>query len=501
MGIQVAANPTKQFFVSSLTRDIELEDAILDLLDNCVDGIMRTNRQRKGKKATVEEAENDVGEEMEAAVNDEAIEVVNIEANENVTKEKPYSGFFAKITANPEEFEIQDNCGGIPREVAINQAFKFGRSANDIDSDLPTVGMYGIGMKRALFKLGKSSLVESAHSPHKYNVEILDDWLHDENSWKLNLEEEEYKEDEDDGTHIIVSDLYDPIKKQFDPNQSTFLKALYDKISQNFALIIKKGFEIYLNGVLIKPVSLSLLSSNELEGSGDSITPYLYSGTFGSVNVEIAIGFYSELSAIDETGDAAEIERSRKNAGITVICNDRVVLHRDKTIITGWGSSSVPSFHNQFISIAGILNFSSFSSKELPLTTTKRGIDLSSSVYWEALEFCKRGLKKFTDFTNKWKGRENEVSQAFAAASLVESTSIVKKEKENLRKVARSTDQYQHLPNLPKPIVSNNDVRISFIASKDDIAKIIEYFHSGVRISPSELGRWCFDRILETTNK
>ena len=35
----VDATPVKSFFVDMLTRDIELVDAILDLLDNCVDGI------------------------------------------------------------------------------------------------------------------------------------------------------------------------------------------------------------------------------------------------------------------------------------------------------------------------------------------------------------------------------------------------------------------------------------------------------------------------------
>ena len=38
------ASPTKQFFVNMLTRDIELQDAILDLLDNCVDGILRSQK-------------------------------------------------------------------------------------------------------------------------------------------------------------------------------------------------------------------------------------------------------------------------------------------------------------------------------------------------------------------------------------------------------------------------------------------------------------------------
>jgi hypothetical protein len=35
------ASPTKQFFVSMLTRDISLADAILDLVDNCLAGALR----------------------------------------------------------------------------------------------------------------------------------------------------------------------------------------------------------------------------------------------------------------------------------------------------------------------------------------------------------------------------------------------------------------------------------------------------------------------------
>ena len=46
----VDATPVKSFFVEMLTRDIELVDAILDLLDNCVDGILREKKTRSGEK-------------------------------------------------------------------------------------------------------------------------------------------------------------------------------------------------------------------------------------------------------------------------------------------------------------------------------------------------------------------------------------------------------------------------------------------------------------------
>ena len=45
----VDATPVKSFFVEMLTRDIDLVDAILDLLDNCVDGILRQKGHSSGK--------------------------------------------------------------------------------------------------------------------------------------------------------------------------------------------------------------------------------------------------------------------------------------------------------------------------------------------------------------------------------------------------------------------------------------------------------------------
>jgi len=37
----VKGSPSKAFFVNMITRDISLGDAILDLLDNAVDGVKR----------------------------------------------------------------------------------------------------------------------------------------------------------------------------------------------------------------------------------------------------------------------------------------------------------------------------------------------------------------------------------------------------------------------------------------------------------------------------
>src|SRR5260370_11367284 len=75
----VDAAPVKSFSVYMLTRDIRLEDAILDLLDNCVDGILRSKAGKAAKE-----------------------------------KKTPYDGFWAEIKFDKGTFSISDNCGGIP---------------------------------------------------------------------------------------------------------------------------------------------------------------------------------------------------------------------------------------------------------------------------------------------------------------------------------------------------------------------------------------------------
>ena len=89
---QAKASPTKAFFVNMLTRDIELHDAILDLLDNCRDGILRTG-------------------------------------SNSDDPDKPYAGYWAKLEMSDQYFAIEDNCGGIPLETAKKYAFAMGRPA------------------------------------------------------------------------------------------------------------------------------------------------------------------------------------------------------------------------------------------------------------------------------------------------------------------------------------------------------------------------------------
>ena len=199
--------PTKEFFVEMLTRDIDLNDAILDLLDNCLDGVVRLSSSQKNK-----------------------LEDTNF-----------YKGYSAEINISNNYFSIKDNCGGIPRNIAENYAFRMGR-VQTTDTDHPTIGIYGIGMKRAIFKIGKAAVVHTKSSQEKYSVIIPSDWV-GSSDWTFPIEENSEKNTlTNNGTEITITPINSSISDLWKNSSSlnTFVENLRKAIQESYSLIIQK---------------------------------------------------------------------------------------------------------------------------------------------------------------------------------------------------------------------------------------------------------------------
>src|ERR1700730_15538084 len=148
---QILVAPTKRFFVEMFTRDVELDEAILDLLDNSVDGVLRLR-----------------GYQSDA--------------------ESPYSGCHAHLKLSDKEFTISDNGGGIPEDI-VETAFRLGRPFGmKEERNLPMVGVYGIGMKRAIFKLGRECTVVSRTKESGFSVTFPQSWFTAEDKWEVPIE-------------------------------------------------------------------------------------------------------------------------------------------------------------------------------------------------------------------------------------------------------------------------------------------------------------------------
>jgi hypothetical protein len=342
----INGRPTKTFFVNMITRDITIRDAILDLLDNSIDGASRINKD-------------------------------------------DYSGLFINLTVNKDEFILKDNCGGFSLEIAKNYAFRFGRpeTAQAVGG---TVGRFGVGMKRSLFKMGKSLKVESKTEADHFQVHIdvaewlvktdlitnkegkeeeIDDWNFDYVDINPEINNLEVK-----GTSIKVSELYDEVSNQFDDD--AFLFSLEDDIEKLLNFSLEKRLKIYLNGKLLKNKNLEIFNENT--------TPYNHSFTKEGVNYKIIAGLGS-------TGFPS-------TAGWYIYCNDRLVLSANQNEVTGWGIDSVPKFNNDYAMFRGVVYLDSEDTIKLPLTTTKKGIDSSSEVYRLALTYMKEAMQDVITF-------------------------------------------------------------------------------------------------------
>lgn len=226
----VHAYPTKDLFISILVRDVTMKDAIGDLLDNSVDGALRLRQDQN------------------------------------------YKGLEVTIEIDPERdhFMISDNCGGIRIDLARDYAFRFG-APEDAELTKYSVGVFGIGMKRALFRLGREFTVkstaedscfelsedvakwkkadDSSNNPKSWQFKFLDGWREKVRP-KFPLEKR--------GTTITVTKLHPDVKDAF--SLDTEITDLIAELQREHLLNIDKGLKITVNGIPLRHPSLNYIN-------------------------------------------------------------------------------------------------------------------------------------------------------------------------------------------------------------------------------------------------
>jgi hypothetical protein len=353
------AAPTKEFFVRMITKDIDLEDCILDLIDNCLDGARRSSA--------------------------------------NAPEATRYAGFAARIEVTSERFKIEDNCGGIGVDQAIDYAFHFGRRKDAPPGD-HAIGLYGIGMKRAIFKMGNAISIRSSTAEDSFRTDIdVDAWLAKpslkaadgtlQEDWDFDLDEASPLEHP--GTQIAIEQLNPEVARQFaDP---AFRNGLIRIVSRDYSQFIAKGFSITVNDTPVVGFRFAVR-----EGADIKPLRTAYVDETG-VRVEIIAGM-----AGPPPDDLGPTER-RPEAdyyGWFVLCNDRVIVASDKSEQTGWGEGGGPLWHFQYNGFLGIVDFVAEDPTLLPWRTTKRDVDDTNPTYRRALVKMREAARAWVKYTN-----------------------------------------------------------------------------------------------------
>ena len=366
------ASPTKEFFVNMITRDITLEDSILDLIDNSIDAAW----QSAGSHAM------------------------------SLSDQTELSGYKILIEMSAERFSITDNCGGMSQDNAENHAFSFGKKKESKYS----IGVYGIGMKRAVFKIGKQIQVKSTYSKRdgstsSFTVPInVTNWLDNkDSSWDFNIvtDQDLYEK----GVEIVVEDLTSAVRISFE--NPAFIEKLRRMIARDYSLYLARGLKIAVGGQDVVGIEIKLNRSDEF------IPMRVRYEDKQDVSVEILGGM-----AASPPDDIApdEISDGDKRYGWYVACNGRIVLAADKSPISGWGQEDWPQWHRQYSGFMGIVLFTASNTVALPLTTTKRNVDLTSEVFLRARLKMRDLSKEWIAYTNYRKQVLNEAKHKEAEA-------------------------------------------------------------------------------------
>ncbi|WP_390889162.1 ATP-binding protein [Rhodococcus qingshengii] len=357
---RVEANADKALFVSMLVRDIELLPAIIDLVDNSVDGARATS-PGKFEQHTI------------------------------------------KLVANSLEFTIEDDCGGIQLDVARKYAFRFGRPA-DYDGVPGSVGQFGVGMKRALFKLGGAFEVESKTTSSYFNLNVdVNLWMEDQSpDWQFRMAkvevDRELKDGEVAGTRITAKSLHSSVATDFEDTR--ILSQLREQIRLRHQGPLEQGLTIILNGEELTGYAPKLLSGAGFRPVNKRFT---IAAESGEVHCRIVAGVVASAISDDTLDDGqAEDFSTPGDAGWWLFCNDRLLLIRDRTSLTGWGDSTA-AYHPQYRRFRGYVYLTSLNPSLLPWNTTKTSVDQDSMVWRKLRNEMMIALGQVQSVINKMK--------------------------------------------------------------------------------------------------
>lgn len=406
--MRIDATPTKELFLDTLIKDVNISDAILDLVDNAIDGYIRSNFE---DRRTI------------------------------------------KLEISKDNFIIHDTCGGIDVEAAKKEVFRFGV----VKGGKHSLGVYGIGLKRSIFKIGLLVDFESDNGDKYFQVHInVEEWKKNKD-WFFLFSEIKNSNNET-FTRLKITQLKDEVKREFESNR--FINELTQRISKTYYMFIKDKIDIFVNGIEVPHYELEIAFSEEVE-------PALKKLSFDGIEVKLIAGAHPDY----------------KDPGWYIFCNDRLIISGDRSERTGWGSRGVPVYHPKFNRFKGFAFIESEDPTKLPWTTAKNGIDKDSDVYAQILPVMQNMTTQYTKHLSSYYPSEKEETIGVDGLGKLTPRPVLELEKEQSFKA----------PPVPKRPVYTT---ISYKKKKEEV-EALKKCMGRIGMSNSELGERTFNYYKE----
>lgn len=344
------AVPSKRLFLSIIA-DYDLNKSICELVDNGFDVWTRTGRNH-----------------------DICIDVhLNIEQS--------------SIT-------VEDNAGGLHRDELryIVGPGQSGSAATD-----QTIGIFGVGTKRAVVALAQEIKIRTRHKDDKtYQVEFDESWLQDDD-WELPL----YSVDDiaSRTTRVDLTKLRLKIDQTSEDLLREHLSATYAKF------VIKQEVTLRLNGKRIEARDFESWSYPP------GYEPRHYSGTVKSptnnnINVQV-------LAGLSDTSSPALGEY-----GVYFYCNERLVAPAMKSFDVGFTTGQAGKAHPK-LSLTKVIVMLSGDAVDMPWNSSKSDINTKHPTFLSLHDWLVKVVADFARMSRTWMGQWPEKVYAHPTGEMI----------------------------------------------------------------------------------
>ena len=371
------------------------------------------------------------------------------------------------VTCTDSEMRIRDECGGIGIDFAKKDLFSFGHPEGFKGGG--QLGAYGVGLKRALFKIGNKFEMTSFTNGTGFRAHLDDvkEWSAQDrnlNDWKVPIEPiKRTASDPRNGTEIRISALHESVKMRM--KTGSFVDDLHKDAAQTYAFFLNRYLRVSVNKKSVEPRVFQLGQSEEVQPAKDEFQEQ-------GVKVTLMASF-------------ALPPWTTENAGWYILCNGRVVIAADKTDLTGW--STPTTFHDKYRAFLGLAFFQSEDPLALPWTTTKRNVNRESIVFQSAVSRMKTlarpVLKTLSDF---YPSDAEETPPSRDIVTRVKAADV--------RDMASKAVTEFKLERI-KPYVPTT-VRVQFDAAREEVDRVKKVLRRP-RMSASDVGKHAFNYYVK----
>ena len=320
---RVAQGVDARFLENTLTKDITPLEALYDLVDNAVDAarerILKSRRPKTDRYGLPSD----------------------------------YGAYRIRLRVGEKTVAISDNCTGIDEETLAKHAFVTGF----VSQHKFGIGGFGIGLKRALFRLGtKYALFTDtgrAAAEMRFDKANL-------SASSQPLDATRAKSSGKTSTLLVIAGLEAGVSHEF---AATTRAALSAHLSRRYGLYVKKGLRICVNGERVRGFGPGIRKSGPVSRGTLHI-----SAKKAGVGIYVEAGMHEDYRLTQEADYAsAKTGQLTDQYGWYFVCNDRIVRIASRDRNLGWSGS----WHQEYYGFVGWVRFVAENPELLPWDTKK----------------------------------------------------------------------------------------------------------------------------------